>query len=87
MRLAELKDAGVTAATVSRMEKDGEVVRLARGVYQLPDAELDKNHSLAEEYGGLRLRASVGPWTGWPQAPRRRCGKGSSSGSRRGTAS
>lgn len=48
MRLAELKDAGVTAATVSRMEKDGEVVRLARGVYQLPDAELDKNHSLAE---------------------------------------
>lgn len=48
LRLSELRDAGVTAATVSRMERDGEVVRLARGLYQLPDAELDANHSLAE---------------------------------------
>lgn len=48
LRLAELRDAGVTAATVSRMEKAGEVIRLARGLYQLPDAELDANHSLAE---------------------------------------
>lgn len=48
MRLAELKKAGVTAATVSRMAKSGEVVRLARGLYQLPDAELDAHHSLAE---------------------------------------
>ena len=47
-RLAELRAAGVTAATVSRMERDGEVVRLARGLYQLPDALLDANHSLAE---------------------------------------
>src|SRR3546814_20618248 len=29
------------------MEKDGEVIRLARELYQLPDAELDANHSLA----------------------------------------
>ena len=48
LRLAELRNAGVTAATVSRMEKDGEVLRLARGLYQLADAELDANHSLAE---------------------------------------
>jgi predicted transcriptional regulator of viral defense system len=47
-RLAELRDAGVTAATVSRMERDGEVLRLARGLYQLPDATLDAHHSLAE---------------------------------------
>jgi predicted transcriptional regulator of viral defense system len=47
-RLAELRAAGVTAATVSRMERDGEVVRLARGLYQLPDATLDAHHSLAE---------------------------------------
>lgn len=47
-RLAELQSAGVTAATISRMERDGEVLRLARGLYQLPDAELDANHSLAE---------------------------------------
>jgi len=48
LRLAELRDAGVTAAAVSRMERDGQVIRLARGLYQLPDAELDTNHSLAE---------------------------------------
>jgi predicted transcriptional regulator of viral defense system len=47
-RLAELRNAGVTAATMSRMERDGEVIRLARGLYQLPDAELDANHGLAE---------------------------------------
>ncbi|TDW37257.1 putative AbiEi antitoxin of type IV toxin-antitoxin system [Rhizobium azibense] len=47
-RLAELREAGVTAATVSRMERDGEVLRLARGLYQLSDAPLDANHSLAE---------------------------------------
>lgn len=48
VRLAELRNAGVTAATVSRMAKDGEVIRLARGLYQLPDAPLDASHSLAE---------------------------------------
>jgi predicted transcriptional regulator of viral defense system len=47
-RLAELQTAGVTATTVSRMERAGEVVRLARGLYQLPDAELDPHQSLAE---------------------------------------
>ncbi|MGY0194093.1 type IV toxin-antitoxin system AbiEi family antitoxin domain-containing protein [Leptothrix sp. BB-4] len=47
-RLSELKAHGITATTVSRMEKAGEVVRLARGLYQLPDAELDVNQSLAE---------------------------------------
>ena len=48
MRLVELREAGVTAATMSRMEWAGEVIRLSRGVYQLPDADLDPNHSLAE---------------------------------------
>jgi predicted transcriptional regulator of viral defense system len=47
-RLAELRAAGVTAATVSRMERDGEVVRLARGLYQLPNARLSPHHTLAE---------------------------------------
>ena len=47
-RLAELREAGVSAATVSRMERDGEVIRLSRGLYQLPDATLDVSHSLAE---------------------------------------
>ena len=47
-RLSEFKTAGITAATISRMLRDDEVVRLARGLYQLPDAEIDANHSLAE---------------------------------------
>ncbi|MBI1777733.1 MAG: type IV toxin-antitoxin system AbiEi family antitoxin domain-containing protein [Proteobacteria bacterium] len=47
-RLSELTDAGITAATVSRMERKGKVIRLARGLYQLPEAPLDANHSLAE---------------------------------------
>lgn len=47
-RLTELRAAGVTATTVSRMERAGEVVRLARGLYQLTDAGLDPHQSLAE---------------------------------------
>jgi predicted transcriptional regulator of viral defense system len=47
-RLAELQTAGITATTVSRMERAGEVIRLARGLYQLPDADLDPHQSLAE---------------------------------------
>lgn len=47
-RLSELKTSGVTAATVSRLEREGIVVRLARGLYQLPDADLDVQHALAE---------------------------------------
>ena len=48
VRLAELRGVGVTAATVSRMERDGEVIRLARGLYQISDAPLETDHSLAE---------------------------------------
>lgn len=47
-RLSEIKEAGITAATVSRMVEKGLVNRLGRGLYQLPDAEIDANHSLAE---------------------------------------
>ena len=53
MRLVELREAGVTAATMSRMEKAGEVIRLSRGVYQLQEAVLDPNHSLAEAAKGV----------------------------------
>jgi predicted transcriptional regulator of viral defense system len=47
-RLSELTASGVTAATVSRLERDGTIVRLSRGLYQLPDAPLDAHHALAE---------------------------------------
>lgn len=48
VRLSEFKASGITAATIGRMVKGGEVLRLARGLYQLPDAPLDVHHSLAE---------------------------------------
>lgn len=48
MRLREFDEAGITATTVSRLERDGAIVRLARGLYQLADADLDQQHSLAE---------------------------------------
>lgn len=47
-RLADFRSAGVTATTVSRMQRAGEIVRLSRGLYQLPDAPLDPQQSLAE---------------------------------------
>ncbi len=48
MRLSEFKANGITAATVSRMVCAGDVIRLARGLYQLPDAPLEAHHNLAE---------------------------------------
>jgi predicted transcriptional regulator of viral defense system len=47
-RLSELMQAGVTAAAVSRMRENGQIVRLGRGLYQLPDASIDANHELAQ---------------------------------------
>lgn len=48
VRQAEFNAAGITAATVSRMERAGDIVRITRGLYQLPDAPLDAQQSLAE---------------------------------------
>ncbi|MCY4488776.1 MAG: type IV toxin-antitoxin system AbiEi family antitoxin domain-containing protein, partial [Deltaproteobacteria bacterium] len=48
IRLSEFRAAGITAATISRLVGDGEVLHLSRGLYQLPDAPLEANHSLAE---------------------------------------
>jgi predicted transcriptional regulator of viral defense system len=47
-RLSELTKAGVTATTVSRMTEKGLLLRLGRGLYQLPGSSIDVNHSLAE---------------------------------------
>ncbi|MBR0735139.1 type IV toxin-antitoxin system AbiEi family antitoxin domain-containing protein [Bradyrhizobium japonicum] len=47
MRLSEFHEYGITSATISRMEERGLLNQLARGLYQLPDAPLDGNHSLA----------------------------------------
>jgi predicted transcriptional regulator of viral defense system len=47
-RLSEFRRAGITAATISRLEAAGTITRLARGLYQLADADVDANHTLAE---------------------------------------
>lgn len=48
MRLSEFISEGITAATISRMERKGTIMQLGRGLYQLPDAPLDAHHALAE---------------------------------------
>ena len=48
VRLSEFREAGITAATVSRMKEKGLVLQLGRGLYQLPNASLDTHHTLAE---------------------------------------
>jgi len=48
VRLSEFIAEGITAATISRMEQKDLILQLSRGLYQLPDAPLDANHSLAE---------------------------------------
>jgi predicted transcriptional regulator of viral defense system len=47
-RLAEIRRAGITAATVSRLEREGMVAKLGRGLYQLADVAAEGHHTLAE---------------------------------------
>ncbi len=47
-RLSEFGAAGITAATISRMVDAVAINRLARGLYQLPDAQLEAHHGFAE---------------------------------------
>lgn len=47
-RLHELKAAGIPEIVVARLTRAGRVIRLARGLYQLPDADLQTSHTLAE---------------------------------------
>jgi predicted transcriptional regulator of viral defense system len=47
-RITELTEEGVTRATVARMLEKGLVRQLSRGIYQLPDAQTDAHHALAE---------------------------------------
>lgn len=48
MRLSELKAAGVHYQTLARMAEEGTVLRVGRGLYQLPEVEYSLAHSLAE---------------------------------------
>ncbi|PQA88747.1 transcriptional regulator [Marinicaulis flavus] len=47
-RAAEIREAGVDATTIARALADGVIVRLSRGLYQLPGSADDANQALAE---------------------------------------
>ena len=48
MRRVELSEVGVHPETLTRLVADGTLTRVARGVYQLADAEITASHDLAE---------------------------------------
>lgn len=48
VRARELRAAGVAAPTIARAVNEGLVTRIARGLYQRPDAEPDTAQTLAE---------------------------------------
>ncbi len=47
-RTKELITAGIAATTISRAVRDGDVLRISRGLYQLPGEEVDADQTLAE---------------------------------------
>ncbi len=47
-RAHEFGKAGITAATLARAVRDGEVLRIGRGLYELPETESDPDIALAE---------------------------------------
>lgn len=47
-RLSDILATGATATAVSRLEQEGTIVRLARGLYQLSQAPLDAHQPLIE---------------------------------------
>ena len=47
-RARDLRALGISGTAISRATQDGELFRVGRGLYQLPDAEMDMNTSLAE---------------------------------------
>lgn len=48
VRAQELRDAGIAGETITRAMKDGELDRIARGLYQRPDNSIDADQALAE---------------------------------------
>ncbi|MES2981134.1 MAG: AbiEi antitoxin N-terminal domain-containing protein [Verrucomicrobiota bacterium] len=48
LREESLREAGISSTVISQAVKAGELIRLSRGIYHHPDAELDENLSLSE---------------------------------------
>lgn len=47
-RLTDIKATGATATAVSRLEREGTIIRLSRGLYQLADSPLEPHQPLVE---------------------------------------
>jgi len=48
LRARDARVAGVTSSTLTRLVRSGELLRVGRGLYELPDAEVTEHHTLAE---------------------------------------
>ena len=48
LREEKLREAGISSTVISQAVKAGELIRLSRGIYHHPEAELDENLSLSE---------------------------------------
>jgi len=48
VRAFELREAGIEGMTISRAVRDGDLTRIARGLYQRPDGQVDAEQALAE---------------------------------------
>ncbi|MDB5709805.1 MAG: Transcriptional regulator [Sphingomonas bacterium] len=57
VRAQELRAAGIAGATIARALKEGDIDRVARGLYQRPGAPIDTAHALAET--GKRIPKGV----------------------------
>lgn len=56
-RARELREAGIAATTISRAVNAGDVIRIGRGLYQLPDINAEAAQTLAE--ASKRVRKGV----------------------------
>ena len=59
VRMRDLRNAGVGPETVARLVREGVVVRVARGLYQLADAVPDPRRSLAEASARVPKRSDL----------------------------
>lgn len=48
VRAYELRRAGIDGKTILRAVRDGDLIRISRGLYQRPDSEVDAEQALAE---------------------------------------
>lgn len=48
LRTRDLENSGISRQQLSRLTREGVIVRLGRGIYSLPDSDISRHHSLAE---------------------------------------